>query len=197
MTLTRRHVALSLLAGAATAPFLTGLTGAQEFPPQLTLTPSCRDDDEPTPAQTEGPYFTPSSPQRNDLSKDGLGGNPLLIGGMVLDRACRPLSNALIELWHADAEGSYDNEGYRYRGHSFSDREGRWWFDTIVPGRYTGRTLHYHLKVQRPGGSMLTTQLYFPDEPQNTEDRIFNPALLLRLEKNGSERFGLFDFVVA
>jgi protocatechuate 3,4-dioxygenase beta subunit len=43
------------------------------------------------------------------------------------------------------------NETYRYRGHSFSDDHGRWWFDTIVPGLYPGRTRHYNLKVQRRG----------------------------------------------
>ena len=46
-------------------------------------------------------------------------------------------------------------------------------FETIVPGKYPGRTRHYHVKVQAPGRSILTTQLYFPGEPGNDGDRIF------------------------
>lgn len=197
MTMTRRNVALSLLVGAGIAPFLPGVARGQVPPQLLVPTPSCTDGDEPTPAQTEGPYFTPSTPQKQDFTGDGVGGDPLLIGGLVVDTACRPVPGAIIELWHADAQGAYDNETYRYRGHSFSDDQGRWWFDTIVPGLYPGRTRHYHLKVQRRGGSTLTTQLYFPGEPQNERDRIFDPALLLRQEQAGGTRYGLFNLVLA
>ena len=102
-----------------------------------------------------------------------------------------------MELWHADEAGAYDKSGFKLRGHQFTDAEGRWWFDTIVPGLYPGRTRHFHLKVQKPGGAILTTQLYFPDEPGNDEDRIFNSALLLDIAKSSEGKFGRYDFVVA
>lgn len=198
MLTSRRQVTLSILASAAASPLLAhGATG-QRVAESLALTASCADnDDEVTPAQNEGPYFSPNSPFRQDFTEDGTGGDRLVIGGSVLDAACQPVPKAMIELWHADADGTYDNEGYRYRGHTLSDDQGRWWFSTIVPGLYPGRTRHYHLKVQRPGGETLTTQLYFPDEEQNKQDRIFNPRLLLRIEEVEGETYGLFNFVVA
>jgi hypothetical protein len=51
--------------------------------------------------------------------------------------------------------------------------------------------------VQRPGGDVLTTQLYFPGEPQNDRDFIFNSALLLDIAAAGDGKFGRYDFVVA
>lgn len=193
---TRRHAIFGLLAGAAASPLLATRGKAQGLPQTLLPTPSCADDHEPTLAQTEGPYFTPNSPRKQDFTGDGTGGEALVLGGLVLDTACRPVEAAMIELWHADAEGLYDNETYRYRGHALSDAQGRWWFSTIVPGLYPGRTRHYHVKAQRPGSQTLTTQLYFPDEPQNRGDGIFDERLVLRLEQQAGERYGLYNFVL-
>src|SRR4051794_5524169 len=81
----------------------------------------------------------------------------MTIAGYVLAQNCKPVGRALVELWHADQTGTYDNSGFKLRGHQFTDAEGRWRFDTIVPGLYPGRTRHYHLKAQRLGGSLLTT----------------------------------------
>ncbi|MDB5562111.1 MAG: intradiol ring-cleavage dioxygenase [Hyphomicrobiales bacterium] len=197
MSPNRRQAILGILAGAAASPLAGQVAKGQGLPDALMPTPSCGDNDEPTVAQTEGPYFTPNSPLKQDFTGDGATGKRLMIGGLVLDTACNPIPAAMIELWHADAAGSYDNKGSRYRGHSLSDEQGRWWFATIVPGLYPGRTRHYHLKVQRPRGEMLTTQLYFPGEPQNERDRIFDDRLLLRLEPAGGERYGLYSFVLA
>ena len=61
-----------------------------------------------------------------------------------------PGGGALVDLWHADERGDYDNAGFRYRGHLFTDGEGRYRFRTILPALYTGRTRHYHVKVQAP-----------------------------------------------
>ena len=161
----------------------------------LPLTPACRDGDEPTPAQTEGPYFTPDSPQRSDLAA-GIDGPLTALTGYVRDRACRPIARALVDLWHCDAEGRYDNLGYRLRGHQFTDERGRFGFRTIVPGVYPGRTRHFHVKVQAPGGKILTTQLYFPDEPGNTGDHIFDEALLLHIGFPFTGPVASFEFVV-
>ena len=161
------------------------------------LTPACHDGDEPTVAQTEGPFFKPRSPERADLIEPGIKGRPIILSGQVLDRACRPLARALVDLWHADDNGDYDNTGFRLRGHVFTDAEGRYRFRTIVPALYTGRTRHFHVKVQPAGARLLTTQLYFPDEPMNRRDGLFRSELLLRMARAGEDLEGRFDFIVA
>lgn len=162
----------------------------------LSLTPSCTEGDEPTPAQTEGPYFTPNSPERADFVVDGIDGQRITLIGFALDRNCRPIPRALLDLWHCDAESRYDNQGYRLRGHQFTDAEGRFAFETIVPALYPGRTRHYHVKVQAPGSDILTTQLYFPGEPGNARDRIFDEALLMRVTPADGGQIGRYDFVL-
>lgn len=171
---------------------LTTALGARTLPP----TPQCGDDDEPTPSQTEGPFFTPRSPERRSLLEPGLKGRRLVVEGMVLTTSCTPIAGALLDFWQADDDGAYDNFGYRLRGHQFTDDEGRFRLETIVPGAYTGRTRHIHVKVQAPGGRILTTQLYFPGEPRNDRDRIFNPALLVDMQGTDDEPHARFDFVL-
>jgi protocatechuate 3,4-dioxygenase beta subunit len=189
-----------ILAGLLAAP-AAGLAARAEAP-RLPATPACADaDDAPTPAQTpaqtEGPYFTPRTPEKRDFAADAPDGRRITLGGYVLGTDCAPRPGALIELWHCDAAGVYDNAGYRLRGHVFADDAGRWWVETIVPGLYPGRTRHYHLKVKPPGGAILTTQLYFPGEPGNARDRIFDDRLLLTLGEDGGRATGRFDFVLA
>jgi protocatechuate 3,4-dioxygenase beta subunit len=162
----------------------------------LDLTPDCHDGDDHTIAQTEGPYFKPNAPLKQNLAADAPRGEKMAIGGFVLDTACRPLSKTIVQVWHADETGAYDTAGYRLRGYQFTDRDGRWWFSTIVPAAYSGRTRHYHVKVQKPGGRILTTQLYFPDEPLNGRDSLFDRRLVLRLGDSDDGRLGRFDFVV-
>ena len=87
-------------------------------------TPECHDGHEATIRQTEGPYFKPSSPQRADLVESETKGQLVEITGQVLTRSCRPVERALVDLWHADEHGEYDNAGIRYRGHIFTDGEG-------------------------------------------------------------------------
>lgn len=162
----------------------------------LPATPQCADADDPTPASTEGPYFAPNSPERRSLVEAGMAGERMTLVGYVLDRRCKPMAGALLDLWHCDAAGEYDNDGYRLRGHQFTDEAGRFLFETIVPGLYPGRTRHYHVKVQAPGENILTTQLYFPNEPQNAGDWIFKQALLLDLERDSATTIGRYDFVL-
>ena len=171
-----------------TQPRETTTTGTTTLAP----TPSCDDGDDPTPEQTEGPFFTPDSPERTSLREDGIVGTPFLLTGTVLATDCTPLSGALLDFWHADDAGEYDNAGYRLRGHQFADQAGRYTLETVVPGLYSGRTRHIHVKVQRSGGSVLTTQLYFPGEAGNESDGIFDPALLMSAA-SGDARF---DFVL-
>jgi protocatechuate 3,4-dioxygenase beta subunit len=162
-----------------------GTTAAPTTPPATTAagalppTPACDDGDDPTPSQTEGPYFTPDSPERASLLEAGMAGDRLTLAGTVLATDCRPVRRALLDFWQADAGGQYDNQGYRLRGHQFTDAEGRFRLETIVPGLYPGRTRHIHVKVQAPDRPVLTTQLYFPGEAANDSDGIFRQELLL------------------
>ena len=161
---------------------------------ELAPTPSCHDDNEPTVRETEGPFFKPRSPERSDLREPGAGGRPFELSGFVLTRSCRPLSGAVVDLWHADDKGEYDNVGFRYRGHVITTPDGTFRFRTIVPALYTGRTRHYHVKVQAPGSRLLTTQLYFPNEPANLRDGLFQRELLMRVANAGDA--GRFDFIL-
>lgn len=189
----RRHF---LIVGAA-------VTAGLAFDPRnvaqaqsLSLTPECKDGDEPTIRQTEGPFYTPRSPQRSDLREQGVKGQPVELAGVVLTRSCRPVAGALVDLWHADAQGEYDNKGFRYRGHVFADGEGRFRFLTIKPALYPGRTRHYHVKVQAPNRPVLTTQLYFPGEPGNARDGLFRRDLLMRVAERQDGLAARFDFVL-
>lgn len=157
--------------------------GAAALPvPGLAATPACGGDSRGTPRQTEGPYFTRNSPQRQSLLEDGIGGIMLVLSGAVRATDCRLLPGALLDFWQADAEGVYDNRGFRLRGHQFTGADGRYRLETVVPGLYPGRTRHIHVKVQAPDGPVLTTQLYFPGEPGNRSDRLFSPILVVSVD---------------
>jgi protocatechuate 3,4-dioxygenase beta subunit len=149
-----------------------------------------------TPAQTEGPYYTPNSPERTSLIEPGMGGTKLIVTGYVLTTDCQPIGKALLDFWQADDQGVYDNAGYRLRGHLFTDATGRYTLETIVPGEYPGRTEHIHVKVQAPTGPILTTQLYFPGVAANDRDSIFDPALLADVQDTADGKVATFNFVV-
>lgn len=85
---------------------------------------------------------------------------------------------------------------FRLRGHQFTDAEGAYQLDTIVPGLYPGRTRHIHVKAQAPGQSILTTQLYFPGESGNVSDGIFDADLLMEMTATTSGCEGRFNFVL-
>jgi protocatechuate 3,4-dioxygenase beta subunit len=159
-------------------------------------TPSCHDGDEPTLRQTEGPFFKSKSPESGDLRESRAHGRPIDLSGFVLTRNCRPLTGAVVDLWHADEKGEYDNTGFRYRRHVITGPNGAFRFRTIVPAVYSGRTRHYHFKVQAPGSRLLTTQLYFPNEPANVRDGLFKRELLMRVAEAGDGLAGQFDFVL-
>ena len=196
------RLASPLLAGAAvwkSSRLLAGRTVAAQSStsaPALPLTAACNDGS-PTPPQLEGPFYTPNSPQRISLLEPGLAGTVLMLTGQVVATDCTPIANALVDFWHADDLGNYDNAGYQLRGHQFTDAEGRYRLETIVPGIYPGRTRHIHVKVQAPDGPLLTTQIYFPAEPENQRDRFFQSDLLVDISDVDNPRQASFNFVVA
>lgn len=173
--MTRRE----LLAAGLALPF-SGIAHAQLTCGEVTI------------AQTEGPFFKPKSPERRSLLERDSAKERIILTGMVLSRACKPVAKALLDFWHADDMGEYDNDGFRFRGHQFSDADGRFRLETIMPARYTGRARHIHVKVQAPGRRILTTQIYFPGDSSNRRDPLFRDALTMR--RDAGE--GRFDFVI-
>lgn len=186
--------AAALLSAAGAAPALARDRDAGGS--LLDPTPQCDDGDHPTPPQMEGPYFKPNSPNRSDLVVPGHPGVPLAVSGYVFTRDCRPVAGALLDFWQADHGGVYDNTGYNYRGHQYTAADGAFQLTAIVPGLYPGRTRHLHVKVQAPSRPVLTTQLYFPDEPHNGTDLIFDPRLLMNVQNDGAGKAAEFDFVL-
>ena len=163
----------------------------------LSRTPQCDDHDTETLAQAEGPFYTPSTPERTSLIEAGMVGTVLVVQGQVLTTDCQPVARAVLDFWQANAAGEYDNEGFTLRGHQFTDENGNFELETIVPGLYPGRTRHIHVKVQGPDSDLLTTQLYFPNEAANDRDSIFHPDLLMNVDDDeAGQKMATFNFVI-
>lgn len=133
-----------------------------------------------SPEQTEGPYFLDARLNRSDITSDVATGvrSPgsqllLRLGVYAVGATCTPLSGAIVDVWHADAQGRYSGfageEGKSYlRGYQVADEHGLVEFRTIFPGWYPGRTVHVHYKVRFLDGAggvayERTSQLYFRD----------------------------------
>jgi protocatechuate 3,4-dioxygenase beta subunit len=206
MAMTRRnmlHLFLGL-GGAAIGVGTAGLVRPQGRSEPLPPTPGCEDGDaEPTEHVTAGPFYTPNSPERTVLREPGIVGAPLVLTGRVLSPGCRPLAGAVLDFWSCDGNGVYDTEGFRLRGHQRTDASGAYRLETVKPSSYVERgmrrTPHIHVRVQGRGTGLLTTQIFFPGEPLNAQDWLFEESLLMTLA--GSSRdgslAGRFDFVLA
>ncbi len=189
--LSRRTIVQGVLAAGG-----AGLTGAGARAQELPVTPQCIDDGPATARQTEGPFFRAGSPGRADLVEPGNKARLVELTGFVLTRGCNPVARAVVDIWHADDRGAYDNKGFRYRGRVYTDEKGRYRIRTIQPALYPGRTRHYHVNVAAGGKLLLTTQLYFPDEPGNRRDGLFRKELLMQVAGKGDPMPARFDFVI-
>lgn len=127
-----------------------------------------------TPETTEGPYYFDPALERRDIT-EGRPGLATTIRLQVVDELCQPLSGARVDIWHCDADGIYsgytrqlsglDTTGETFmRGTQFADANGVVEFATIYPGWYPGRTPHIHFKVFLDQATLLTGQLFFPDD---------------------------------
>ncbi len=148
----------------------------------------------PRPATSRGRSTNPArrrAPPRASLVEPGARAEKLVLAGTVRSADCRPLANVRLDFWQADEKGDYDNAGFRYRGVVATDAQGRYRLETILPPPYMGRPRHIHVKLQRPGGRVLTTQLYFPGESRNQ-----NPALVVKMEAGEGARRASYDFVL-
>ncbi len=129
-----------------------------------------------TPRQTEGPYYLDVGQVRRDITEGKLG-TPLLVRLHLVEAgSCAPIGDASVDIWHTDAEGQYsgfggqgddgaDTSGETFlRGTQITDADGLVEFETVYPGWYPGRTAHIHFKAYTDEGSLVSSQMYFPDD---------------------------------
>ena len=149
-----------------------------------------------TPAHGAGPNYKPGAPERASLLEPGIRGNKLVVTGRVLDQDCLPVAGALLDYWQADGEGHYDEVGYRLRGRQYTDAEGRYRLETVVPGGYGGRTPHIHIKAQAPNRPAISTELLFPRGPDDQRGPNYDPDLVVAVEATAEGQAAAFDFVL-
>lgn len=155
-----------------------------------------------TPNDGEGPFYTPGSPLRGDIRDAHPKVAAFILSGRVLDTSGRPIPGAVLDFWQTGDRGRYDNQGYGYRGHQYTDEQGRYRLVTVRPSQYTAmsifRTPHIHAKVQGSKTPLLTTQLYMPDaQATNAIDGGYMPSLLVDFTgKDAEAQLAAFDFVL-
>ena len=157
-----------------------------------------------------GPYYFENAPFRNVIAHEDEPGQRLYISGTVKQNNCEHnISGALIELWQANDEGCYgivedcntgnpENDYFNLRGKLFSDENGNYTFESILPGYYGTRPRHIHIKITTPNEEILISQLYFANDPycendewcQDAEDRI------ILLEENELGLYGGIDLIM-
>ncbi len=123
----------------------------------------------PTAQYDTGPFYRAGAPVRGRI------GTGYLLTGVVRSAIdCRPVAAAKIELWTTGPDGSYQD---RWRATTFSDRKGRYRFETHFPGRYGTRPPHIHIVASAPGFATLATQ-QFPAAGENrgTFDLVLSPG---------------------
>jgi len=155
-----------------------------------------------TSAAGEGPFYKPNAPNRAVLREPNMAGTRLMFFGRVLRADCKPIQNAVVDLWHSDEKGEYDNQGFRLRGKVSTDRSGLFRFETIQPKGYpTGgggyRCAHFHLKVHVQGKPSFTTELYFPGDPLNKTDGSFRESRAVKLSPDGNGKAAEYDLVLS
>ena len=140
-----------------------------------------------TPSSTEGPFYPDKLPLDTDndllIINDKI--NPAVgaithLTGKVLDANGNPIRNAVVEIWQCCSNGAYlhTKSGQRDRydanfqgfGRFATSRKGEYYFRTIKPVAYPGRTPHIHVKVKKGGKDLLTTQLYVKNHKANSKD---------------------------
>lgn len=124
-----------------------------------------------------GPFYRKNAPLRDNLIFEGLAGNRITVNGNVYTDDCKtPLSNALVEIWHCNANGEYDNKSSKmlHRASWISNKKGEYSFKTILPGKYLNgklyRPSHIHFRITAEGHKELISQIYFAGDPHITED---------------------------
>lgn len=116
----------------------------------------------------EGPFYSKNPPTISDskLASATEKGTKIIITGRVKNLDCTEyIPNTVIDIWHANDDGDYDNTGFNLRGKTTSNSQGFYTFETIKPGKYLNgnkyRPSHIHFKITPPNYPTITTQLYF------------------------------------
>lgn len=139
---------------------------------------------QPTPSQSEGPFYPLSLPSDHDFDLLRTGsvtygkGQPAWIEGVVTDTSGVPVSGAVVEIWQCDQDGHYHHPGdggradaaFQGFGRVTVGKDGRYRFRTLKPAPYSGRTPHIHVKVKLDRHDLLTTQMYVAGDPGNAGD---------------------------
>ena len=142
-----------------------------------------------TPKQTEGPFYPVDLPLDTDndliILNDGLTpalGNITHLTGRVTDMKGDPIRNALVEIWQCDQNGVYLHKGsdsgekrdknFQGFGRFLTGSTGEYYFRTIKPVAYPGRTPHIHFAIKMKGRDKWTTQCYIKGEKQNDTDGV-------------------------
>jgi len=143
-----------------------------------------------TPAQTEGPFYPNKLPLDTDndllIVNDSITpavGEVTHLSGRILDAKGQPIRNALVEIWQCDQNGAYihtrdphhaQHDGnFQGYGRFLTGSSGEYYFRTIKPVAYTGRTPHIHYKIGRAGKELLTTQCYIKGYDGNARDGVY------------------------
>jgi protocatechuate 3,4-dioxygenase beta subunit len=167
-----------------------------------------------TPELTEGPFYFDVDSIRSDIREDREGVTLRLAVRVREAESCKPISNAVVDIWQCDAEGQYsglDSDETFLRGAQVTNSAGIVEFLTIYPGWYQGRTVHIHAKVHLDKQTVLTTQLFFDEQTQravydggpyaagdteNESDSIFDETLVLATRRQGDRYLGLISLDV-
>jgi protocatechuate 3,4-dioxygenase alpha subunit len=144
-----------------------------------------------TTSQTVGPYLHIGMTWLiiEDLAPANVAGERITIEGRIVDGDGKPVDDAAVEIWQADAEGKYGAKGFRGFGRSATDEQGRFRFRTIKPGRVPGpggklQAPHIGVNVFMRGQlKQLVSRIYFPDEPSNADDPVL---ALVPAERRGT-----------
>lgn len=140
-----------------------------------------------TASQTEGPFYPDKLPldTDNDLLRINDSITPAVgeithFTGKIMDAKGTPLKNAVVEIWQCDSNGAYLHSGsdngerreknFQGFGRFLTGSTGEYYFRTIKPVPYTGRTPHIHVKVKQGDRDLLTTQCYVKGHPGNERD---------------------------
>lgn len=144
-----------------------------------------------TPAQTQGPFYPDRLPLDTDndllIVNDGITpavGEITHLSGRLLDARGEPIRNATIEIWQVDSQGAYLHSGSNNRdrrdknfqgfGRFLTGSTGEYYFRTVKPVAYPGRTPHIHFAVKRKGQEKFTTQCYVKGDRGNARDGILS-----------------------
>ncbi|WP_425398665.1 intradiol ring-cleavage dioxygenase [Aeoliella sp.] len=143
-----------------------------------------------TPRMTEGPFYPDKLPLDTDndllILNDDLTpavGQITHLSGRVLDSSGHPVRNAVVEIWQVDGNGVYlhsrsggngeRDKNFQGFGRFLTGKSGEYYFRTVKPVPYPGRTPHIHFAVNQNGKRQLTTQLFVDGEKQNARDGIY------------------------